>query len=376
MSKTMEALKYNFTDYIDDAFSTMKKKKKNKKQKVFKYKGRKNETINPTFISLCKMPQAELKAHVETELRKVYPEVHSKDGFVYAKGTAPLLLTAHLDTVHLEIVKDFYEETKNENGIITHVLSSPQGIGGDDRCGVYIILEIISGIKDPQKLPSILFCEDEEVGGIGSSKFTQSKYIDELKELKFFVELDRRGDSDAVFYDCGNIDFQDWIMDQTKYKDNWGSFSDISILSPATDVASVNLSVGYHNEHTLQETVVLEEMEHTKTVVQNLICKSRSRKLEPFDYQNNTWEWGYDDYDSYGSNYYGLYNDVKNSVSKLESGFLTMEFFWYEKNANGVNTMRNDIAYGSSKSECIGELLSMYPYLCWNDIVDFEIYDK
>lgn len=413
MSKAMEALKYNFSDYVPklstsntktslfedlENLKLSNKKKKQPKPKPFKYKGRKNRTINPEFVSLCKMSQEELKAHVEAELKKAYSKVISEDGFVYAKGTAPLLLTAHLDTVHYEPVKVFYEETKTEDGITKHILSSPQGIGGDDRCGVYIILQLVSAAKDPKKLPSVLFCEDEETGGEGSHKFVKTEYVEELKKLKFFVELDRRGDSDAVFYECGNLDFQDWIQEQTNYKENWGSFSDISVLSPATDVASVNLSVGYYKEHTLEETVVLEEMEHTKTVVQNLICKSRSRKRKAFDYQKEQYVYNNYSYGGYGG--YGRYNQYTDwwdyydesymaETKKLQleaekqkmnfkyddaiTDWIGMDFVWYEKDKEGKQKI--EYYQGSSRAECIGNFMFEHPDLCWNDIAECDVYD-
>ena len=49
--------------------------------------------------------------------------------------------------------------------------------------------------------PDILFCEDEEIGGIGSSKFARSKYVSHLTDLKYLVDLDRANDKDAVYYD-------------------------------------------------------------------------------------------------------------------------------------------------------------------------------
>ena len=53
-----------------------------------------------------------------------------KDKFVLVKGDASIMLVAHLDTVHKNPVK-YICKSKNNN-----ILMSPQGIGGDDRCGV------------------------------------------------------------------------------------------------------------------------------------------------------------------------------------------------------------------------------------------------
>ena len=51
------------------------------------------------------------------------------------------------------------------------VAMSPQGIGGDDRCGVWMILQILRTANC-----HVLFCEDEEVGCVGAKKFTKRSF--------------------------------------------------------------------------------------------------------------------------------------------------------------------------------------------------------
>ena len=119
------------------------------------------------FKDICRMSQKGLKKHVAKQLREKYTTVISDDGFVYAKGDFPVLLVAHLDTVHKKLPgKIKYNKGK---------LSSPNGIGGDDRCGVYMIFDIIKEYNC-----SVLFCEDEEIGGVGSDKFIKTKLAGEL----------------------------------------------------------------------------------------------------------------------------------------------------------------------------------------------------
>ena len=52
------------------------------------------------FESILKMTQRELKEHLVQQLRAHDYEPVCKSGFLYAEGTAPVLLVAHLDTVH------------------------------------------------------------------------------------------------------------------------------------------------------------------------------------------------------------------------------------------------------------------------------------
>ena len=232
------------------------------------------------FMKICRKEQMELKAWLEKVLKGKYKNVVNGDGFLYAKGNIPVLLTAHMDTVH----KDRCTEITISKGNGRTVLSSPQGIGGDDRCGIWIIYKILTKSK---LKPYVLFCEDEEIGGVGSGKFVKTKYVDELSEVKYLIELDRANKDDAVYYDCGNEEFKDYIEHMVGYKENWGSFSDIGHLSPACDKASVNLSCGYYNAHTLQEYVVFEEMERTFKVVQFLLDNIEDSEF--YDYQEMEW---------------------------------------------------------------------------------------
>lgn len=59
----------------------------------------------------------------------------SLDNYVLVPGKAPIMLLAHMDTVHENPVKHI---CKTANG---DILMSPLGIGGDDRCGVYALVK-------------------------------------------------------------------------------------------------------------------------------------------------------------------------------------------------------------------------------------------
>lgn len=200
------------------------------------------------FEKVCKMSQKELKEYCWKLLCKTHDEVQYHADFIYAKGTFPVLLVAHLDTVHKHAPRKFVYDKQKQS------ISSPQGIGGDDRCGVFMIFEILKKYNC-----SVLFCEDEEIGGIGASAFIKDESAKNL-DVRYIVELDRRGYNDAVFYDCANYDFEDFITEDF-YKTAYGTFSDISIICPAVKIAGVNLSCGYYGAHTLLEYVVLPEMQ-------------------------------------------------------------------------------------------------------------------
>ncbi|MBR0288987.1 MAG: hypothetical protein IJQ82_08420 [Selenomonadaceae bacterium] len=186
--------------------------------------------------------------------------------FILVRGESPIMLLAHLDTVHSEPVKVICK-SKDRN-----ILMSPQGIGGDDRCGVYALVKTYA-IAD--KKPWLLFTCDEEVGGLGANAFClahkHSKLPGELGNMKFHVEIDRRGSHDAVYYDCENLEFKKYITSKG-FKTSFGSFSDISLVAPELGTAAVNLSSGYYNAHTQYEYIVRSELENTIAKVCEMVA--------------------------------------------------------------------------------------------------------
>lgn len=350
-------------------------------RKNYDYKGKKNETDFPDFVKICKLSQEELKILLpKLLLQEGYADVVSGNGYIYAKGKIPVLLTAHMDTVHEKSVEEFYEyydEKKKQR-----IISSPQGIGGDDRCGIYMILEIIKTHKC-----SVLFCEDEEIGGIGSGKFCKTDLISELENLNYLIELDRANGTDAVFYDCDNNDFTDFILSNTGYTEERGSFSDISSLSPACMVASVNLSCGYYNAHTTSEYVIIEEMLNTIETVKNLL----DAESEQFEYVERYYGWGnhsygygkyYDNFyaDYYGNHYDRYYDDSycrsysksNNKKTKTEDEEQSLFIHICNEETGGIMTY---VSNATSTAAAFGKFFINNPEYCYNDIYDYECYD-
>lgn len=313
--------KDNFLDlYNYDPITNSYMVKSKAKTYEYPYKGRKNETDFPEFIQICKLSAKKLKQYLCGEMKKIYGKDNTVigDGYIYCRGDIPVLLTAHMDTVHKKLVTDYYEDIQTDkNGKVTHTISSPQGIGGDDRCGIYAILKII----ESGYIPYVLFCEEEEIGGVGSNKFCKTKYITELSNLKFLIELDRANANDLVFYSNTNQDWIDWVEDETNWKKSWGTFSDISHLSPACEISSVNLSCGYYKAHTVYEYVVMEELLETIEMTKHLL--DASKKVEAFVYEER----------KYSTRYYGMYNTFGGEDYDDSDD---LDYYYYRK-CNGSN---------------------------------------
>ena len=236
------------------------------------------------FRKILGMAQKELKHYTFMQLNSIYKDVECTKDFVFAKGDIPIMLVAHLDTVHHLPAKQIVFDRQQR------LMWSPQGIGGDDRCGIYSILSIVrKGFR-----PYVLFTTDEEIGGVGATAFTKA-YPQLPFKLKYIVELDRRGKDDCVFYDCGNDEFMRYVQ-SFGFKEEYGTFSDISILSPQYDVASVNLSIGYYSEHTKTETINIGHMFATMFKVIKMLKDEQSCPY--FDYQEIDLGWWYQNYKS------------------------------------------------------------------------------
>lgn len=214
------------------------------------------------FEQVFRLSQGNLKEALVDELKALGYKPKSRKGFLYAPGEVPVMLIAHMDTVHHQLVEHI---CYTEDGT---VMMSPEGIGGDDRAGVYMILRILQEAKC-----HVLFCEDEETRGQGARKFERSNI---RPEVNYLIELDRRGGNDAVFYGCNNRDFIRYICN-FGFIENRGSFSDISVVAPYLDVAAVNISAGYYNEHRQHEHVRLDQMEENIARVQKIVLTSTER---------------------------------------------------------------------------------------------------
>lgn len=222
--------------------------------------------------------------HLFDRLRREYDgrDVASEGKYLLVKGEAPIMLVAHLDTVYQE------EPKKICQSLDGNILKSPQGIGGDDRCGVYALVQCYA--RSPIK-PWLLFTCDEEDHGIGASEFAADHAAGslptELEELKFLVEIDRKGSYDAVYYECNNSAFDAYIEGKGFAKD-YGTFTDICKIAPALGVAAVNLSSGYHNAHShdepINEQINISELNDVIESVLGIIADAARPETPRYEY--------------------------------------------------------------------------------------------
>lgn len=224
-----------------------------------------------TLMKILKLDEATLKELLYSHLLDIGMSVIYGENYLYASGKIPVLLVAHMDTFFDSPPEHLcYDEGKK-------IIFSPDGgIGGDDRCGIYAILEILKKFR-----PYVLFTNGEEIGGIGAD---DAAFEIAKPKVKYMVEFDRRGSNDCVFYYCGNEEFMKYI-ESFGFETAFGIFSDISILGPEWDIAAVNLSSGYYHEHTEKEYIKFAELQYNINRVKKML--KRAWRAKYYDYQDN-----------------------------------------------------------------------------------------
>ena len=238
------------------------------------------------LVNICKYDQNELYLILVNELKMMGYKVYSNDQksscsrYIYGEGDIPICLTAHLDTV--------FNSNRNKNiSIKNNIISSPEGLGGDDRVGVYMILKIIKEYKC-----NVLFLEDEECGHSGAVHFIAGPYKEMfVNHNNFCIDLDMAGSKILTFYETTNKEFQKdviGVLSDYKVRDPKLGASDLIELTigwekegrngkqyyEGTNIASFNIGVGYYKEHTLDEYVNFNEVKMSiddiKLIINNM----------------------------------------------------------------------------------------------------------
>ncbi|MBQ3869228.1 MAG: hypothetical protein II777_01670 [Clostridia bacterium] len=228
-----------------------------------------NKTL-PILKKFAKLPRA--SARLEGD----------KYDFVYVHGTREdrVLLIAHADTVWDAVYtakKRILKRKRRpkigyENGV--YFSKDPScGIGADDRAGCAILWLL------RQSGHSLLITDGEERGEL-ACKYMKEHYpgtFDLLNSNAYMIQADRRNASD---YKCYNIpvtdEFRRFVEENTGFTDA-GNTAATDIVVLCDKICGVNLSVGYHNEHTPGETLVFDEWYNSLCVIEKMITAPQKR---------------------------------------------------------------------------------------------------
>lgn len=198
--------------------------------------------------------------------------------YVYIPGSRPpeerVLLVAHADTVASwqPVIQELVYFT--ESAVLQlHPDATPDALGADDRAGCAMLWRFRNSGH------SLLITNDEETGCVGA--YVASRTMrEELGQHAFAVEVDRRGSKQMVFYDVSTRRFRRYMRQRLPgFYQQAGSFTDISVLCGVAQICGVNLSAGYHNEHSKVESLNVRSWLRTYRALKRLLY---SRKVQRF----------------------------------------------------------------------------------------------
>lgn len=235
---------------------------------------------------LC--PTETLMDELEKELVRYGYKTTRGEKFCYAPGDIPVMLVAHVDTVHHKMpVGVLIDQTST-----MLKASTSTGLGADDRCGVWGVRELLHrGLR-----PHVVYTDEEESGGHGAREAGDAVAPEGVRLL---VEMDRMNDDDMVFYSCDSKAAEDYVG-AFGFEKALGSFTDISILMPAWEVAGVNVSIGYYNQHTTAERCDLRIMLRNVNRVGRML---RHPPAEVIKYEACKYTYDYTGYSGYSYNF-------------------------------------------------------------------------
>lgn len=160
----------------------------------------------------------------------------------------------------------------------TTLLSSKGILGADDRAGIAVILEILSRIQKTNfnGTLKIAFTVKEEIGCVGSRGIDQEF----LEDVVGAIVVDRRGTRDVVTSNRGSsfcpksygqlFEKAGRLVGMDDWKSTAGGLSDAKIFAE-NGIPSVNLSVGYMNEHTDFESVDYRATYETVKLIESVL---------------------------------------------------------------------------------------------------------
>lgn len=257
------------------------------------------------LVSLLRKNPKELLVYIRKNIPEGFSVYYEKDKFMYVvhkdiKNTAKPLLLAHLDTVDNDTIDFALKPIVIGNTPKGQVISTEPNelyrcLGGDDRCGVWIMLQLL---KSNPKDYKFLFTFEEESGGGGGDAFVKSKYYNE-NHWTAYVSLDRRsplGTQEVALYGYNNRELTEFF-ESLDYSIADGSFTDCMTLSMAGKLACINLSVGYDNEHSHNEVVYTNCMVNTYDTLKSpkvINYLTATNYLQQDDYHNDAmWSYGW-----------------------------------------------------------------------------------
>lgn len=267
--------------------------------------------IIKTFLKLTKKTYPYGTEHL---LEPFLPKGIQKDKFgnyfhVVGDGDSRVIFASHLDTVsssYNDVIHTFDKTGKivGTDGTTT--------LGADDKAGVTIMLYMIR-----KKVPGLYyFFIGEEVGCIGSGKVSRENHIFNKENYDKVISFDRRGNTSVITHQslmrCCSDEFADELCNQLNEQGLGMETDDSGVCTDSLEFIDdipecTNISVGYLDEHTGEETQDLDFLVRISKACVNVDWEGLPTKRDPSiveykkkkkrNYSNTNWNswnsWSY-----------------------------------------------------------------------------------
>ena len=176
---------------------------------------------------------------------------------------------AHTDTVHkVNLNLQVLQTESVEDGVmltgIDKKTGRPSGIGGDDKCGVFLALEMLDTLPNVKAA----FFVSEEIGCKGSM-YADPKFFE---NVGYVIQYDSPGGDSMSLTLMGRFlfnqksEFADKVTGLIKEHGivDWAyhPYTDVWQIMEKFNIACLNLAAGYYRNHTDEEFVVVNDVQN------------------------------------------------------------------------------------------------------------------
>lgn len=245
---------------------------------------------------------------------------------------------AHTDTVHKVnpnlMVVQLQEGNKTILTGIDSKTMKPSGIGGDDKCGVYLCLEMLDTLDNVK----VALFVSEEIGCVGSRQADPEFF----SNVGYAIQYDSpEGDSMSMTLmgkslfgktsefgqKVGGLITEHGITHWERHP-----YTDIWPLMEKFGFSCLNLAAGYHRYHTANEYVVVEEVQNSFELglrLHEILGENFYERIE-----DNVNPYGF----GYGVSYnYGKSSSTNNNQKLLNESDDEDEEVWFDDYEDDVN---------------------------------------
>lgn len=335
-------------------------------------------SVKQLFLNLTRM---QIPFNYEQTVAHLFPRGMKMDdhGNYYIKvGNSKTMFCGHLDTYCYEFRRVFH--------VIDGDIIKTDGtttLGGDDKAGITIMIKMIEA-----KVPGLYYFFRGEEGvtspsGTWGSKQALSSYKDFFKDYDRCIAFDRKGNNSIItqqlYTECCSDEFATKLKEELNktglnYDDDpTGMWSDSGVFMELIPECT-NLSVGYKNEHTFNETQDIAHLKKLVDVCINIDWEKLPVKRDPS--APPTYSRGkYGGYSGGYSGGYGKYSSYNRWDREYDDDIYSTKYD-YDNYGSGIKEIKPTFNVKKHKTMkelfvYVCDLLSDYNYDCLNP-TDFE----